>query len=78
VWPLHPDTLRYLVVASGFTRAEIEYRSPVPEHERLQRVACDPDVDPRLRELVDTVNDNVDRLNARLYTHLDYAVVAER
>ena len=29
VWPLHPDTLNYLVLASGFSAARIEYRSPV-------------------------------------------------
>ena len=29
VWPLHPETLKYLVLASGFTRADLEYRSPV-------------------------------------------------
>ena len=29
VWPLHPETLKYLVVASGFTSAAIEFRSPV-------------------------------------------------
>ncbi len=35
VWPLHPETLKYLVLASGFTRADLEYRSPVPP-----RIAC--------------------------------------
>src|SRR4029079_5777508 len=39
VWPLHPDTLRYLVLASGFTAARIEYRSPVPRPDPLQTTA---------------------------------------
>ena len=26
VWPLHPETLQFLVVASGFTSADVEYR----------------------------------------------------
>ncbi len=38
VWPLHPETLQYLVIASGFTRAAIEYRSPVPPQDRLQPI----------------------------------------
>jgi O-antigen chain-terminating methyltransferase len=76
VWPLHPDTLQYLALASGFTRAEIEFRSPVPEHQRLQHVPGDQS-DAVVRELCATFNENVDRLNARLYTHLDYAIVAE-
>ena len=36
VWPLHPETLKYLVLASGFTSAAIEFRSPVPQQDRLQ------------------------------------------
>jgi SAM-dependent methyltransferase len=83
--PLHPDTLKFLVVASGFTEAEIRYRTPVPEADRLRRVAplaepgssAPPDV-RRLAELVGAFNLNMERLNDRLFTHLDYAVVARR
>ena len=71
VWPLHPETLRYLVIASGFSAARIEYRSPVPPQDRLQHVAATglPD------ETVEAINANVDKLNARIFTFLDYAVV---
>ena len=37
VWPLHPETLKYLVLASGFTRADLEFRSPVAAHEIVCR-----------------------------------------
>ena len=36
--PLHPDTLRYLVQASGFTSVNIDYRQPVTDADRLERV----------------------------------------
>jgi SAM-dependent methyltransferase len=83
--PLHPDTLKFLVVASGFTEAEIRYRTPVPEADRLRRVAplaepgssAPPDA-RRLAELVAAFNLNMERLNDRLFTHLDYAIVARR
>jgi SAM-dependent methyltransferase len=83
--PLHPDTLKFLVVASGFTEADIRYRTPVPEADRLRRVArlaepassAPPDA-RRLAELVAAFNLNMERLNDRLFTHLDYAVVARR
>jgi len=86
VWPLHPETLRYLVQASGFPAARIEYRSPVPPQDRLQAVG-------RLRgdavsagqaagavtdDLVETFNANVEKLNARMFTFLDYAIVGSR
>jgi SAM-dependent methyltransferase len=77
-WPLHPDTLKYLVLASGFASAELEFRSPVSSLNRLQRADVPDDADPHLRDVVDTINLNVDKLNARIFTHLDYAVVATR
>ncbi|PYR59343.1 MAG: hypothetical protein DMF85_08045 [Acidobacteria bacterium] len=76
VWPLHPDTLRYLVLASGFTHAEIEYRSPVATEDRLQPAAAPADAGAALADLIETFNANVDRLNQRMFTYLDYAVVA--
>jgi SAM-dependent methyltransferase len=76
VWPLHPDTLRYLVLASGFSTARIEYRSPVAPEDRLQLVAADP-ASP-MADLAETFNTNVEKLNARMFTFLDYAIVARR
>ena len=76
VWPLHPDTLNYLVLASGFSAARIEYRSPVAPQDRLQPVAADaasPSAD-----LAETFNANVEKLNARMFTFLDYAIVGRR
>ena len=38
VRPLHPDTLKFLLQASGFGGVEIRYQAPYPEHDKLQRV----------------------------------------
>jgi O-antigen chain-terminating methyltransferase len=78
VWPLHPETLQYLAVASGFTGARIEYRSPVPPEDRLQVVAAPAGADQTVADLVDVFNGNVQKLNARMFTDLDYAVIAAR
>ncbi len=78
VWPLHPDTLKYLVLASGFTHAEIEFRSPVPVQDRLQPIALPAGADPVVAELAEAFNGNVEKLNARIFTYMDYAVVAQR
>ena len=76
---LHPDTLAYLVRASGFRDVSVEYRSPIPETDRLQSVPLPPgDVPPAIADLLDTFNANVDRLNARLFTFMDYAVVGRK
>lgn len=72
-WPLHPETLRYLVLASGFNAARIEYRSPVPPQDKLRTVAATGD--SAVADFAETFNGNVEKLNARIFTFLDYAIV---
>ena len=72
VWPLHPETLRFLVLASGFSSARIEYRSAIPPQDRLQRIAEQEGVSA---DLAETFNVNVEKLNARMFTYMDYAIV---
>ena len=74
VQPLHPDTLKFLLIASGFQQIEIRYRAPYPEHEKLQPLPASLP----LGDSVDTLNANVEKLNRLLFTHLDYAAVARR
>jgi len=73
VRPLHPDTLKFLLQASGFSGVEIRYQAPYPEHDKLQRVAP-----AALGGTGETLNANVDKLNSLLFTYLDYAAVATR
>jgi len=82
-WPLHPETLHYLVKSSGFASVQVEYRAPVAETDRLPHVFRVPpregqEPDPTIADLIDTVNSHADKLNARLFTFMDYAVVARR
>jgi O-antigen chain-terminating methyltransferase len=77
VWPLHPETMKYLVLASGFSRADLEYRSPVAPEDRLQTIAVSNAAGP-IPDLIEAFNANVEKLNARLFTHRDYAVIGVR
>jgi SAM-dependent methyltransferase len=74
VRPLHPDTLKFLLIASGFQHIEIRYRAPYPEHEKLQPL---PAV-AALGDSVETINANVVKLNRLLFTYLDYAAIGRR
>jgi SAM-dependent methyltransferase len=76
--PLHPDTLRYLVQASGFTSVNIEYRSPVTDADRLDRVTAAPGADAATAGIAAAVNAHADKLNARLFSSMDYALIARR
>jgi SAM-dependent methyltransferase len=78
VRPLHPETLQYLVLASGFHSARIEFRSPVPARDRLQPSPLPAGLDAATADLIEAFNANVDKLNARMFTYLDYAIVAQR
>ena len=75
VRPLHPDTLRYLLTATGFERLEIRYRAPYPDHEKLQPIAPNTAL---AKDSVETLNANVEKINRLLFTHLDYAAVGYR
>ena len=77
VRPLHPDTLKFLVVAAGFERVDVHFRSPIAENGRLQAVAVAELAGP-LADIARVMNGNVERLNARLFTHLDYAVIGAK
>ena len=85
VRPLHPDTLQYLLQASGFERVTIHYSAPVPEQMKMRAVDLPADTlagrDPASRALgavAHAVNTNAAILNSLLFSHLDYAAIGYR
>jgi len=78
VRPIHPETLEYLLTASGFSRAKIDFRAPYPDADKLQPLAPSRGDTPVVADVVATFNSNVQRLNGLLFTYLDYAAIGER
>jgi SAM-dependent methyltransferase len=85
VRPVHPETLQYLLRASGFARVEIRYSAPVPEHMKMKTIDLPPDVlaatDPAamaLAGLAHTINANAVILNNLMFSFLDYAAIGYR
>lgn len=72
--PLHPDTLRFLAAAAGFSDVRVEMRTPVPREAQLRAVPAEGLPESAAAAL----NDNVAQLNALLYGPLEYALVARR
>ena len=76
---LHPDTLQYLVRASGLRDVTVEFRSPIADADRLQLVPLPAaGLSPAVADVIDAFNANVNQLNARLFTHQDYAVIGRK
>ena len=83
VRPLHPDTLKYLLAAAGFQRTSVRYSAPYPEPAKLQHVAAPTSgsgakAAGRLSAAIDVLNENADKLNNLLFTHMDYAAIGKR
>ena len=83
--PLHPDTLKHLVQSSGFTNVDVQFRAPVAEADRLDKVASPDgtsalaaDVARPLSDLAEAINAPADKLNRLLFSSMDYVVVARR
>jgi SAM-dependent methyltransferase len=79
---IHPDTLRYLLLASGFQNVEVRFREPYPQSDKLQPLIVPPgmtaETAPVLAYVSERFNANVERLNSLLFTHLDYVAIGEK
>jgi O-antigen chain-terminating methyltransferase len=84
VWPVHPDTLKYLLQASGFARVEIKYTEQAPDAVRMRGVdprsltGLDPATARALTTLADAYNANASILNSLLFSYMDYAAIGYR
>jgi SAM-dependent methyltransferase len=85
VRPLHPETLQYLLRAHGFSRVELRYSAPVPDHMKMKTIDLAADVlsspEPiavEVSRVAHTLNANAAILNNLMFTHLDYAAIGYR
>jgi SAM-dependent methyltransferase len=78
VRPVHPDTLKYLLIATGFQRVEISYRAPYPEADKLQTLSLGSGAPTSVDDMIETLNANVEKINRLLFTYLDYAAIGRR
>jgi SAM-dependent methyltransferase len=78
VQPLHPDTLKYLLTATGYGNVEIRYSSPYPAESKLKSLPQTMESTPEWQRLADAFNANVDNLNRLLFSNRDYAIIGSR
>ncbi|HVZ21606.1 MAG TPA: class I SAM-dependent methyltransferase [Vicinamibacterales bacterium] len=84
VWPVHPETLQYLLEASGFTRVTLKYTEQAPDAVRMRGVdpaslaGLDTATSRAMTALADAYNANASILNSLLFTYMDYAAIGYR
>jgi 2-polyprenyl-3-methyl-5-hydroxy-6-metoxy-1,4-benzoquinol methylase len=77
VWPLHPDTLSYLMTLGGLEHLETRMLSPVPLEAQLPAVPKGEFLSPKWEQMVASLNVVIERLNGLLYGYQDYCVIAQ-
>jgi O-antigen chain-terminating methyltransferase len=84
VQPVHPETLQYLLQASGFARVTLKYSEQAPDAVRMRGVdpasltGLDPATSRALTTLATAYNANASILNSLLFTYMDYAAIGYR
>jgi SAM-dependent methyltransferase len=71
VQPLHPDTMKFLLTATGFRDVEVKTLAPVDPSMRVPPLQPE---DPTLASF----NQGIERLNALLFGFQDYAVIGRK
>ncbi len=71
IQPIHPDTMAFLLGATGFHNVELKYSSPVEPSTRIPPLpGPGPDVE--------RFNQGIERLNSLLFGFQDYAVIGQK
>ncbi len=78
VFPLHPETLEFVLELSGLKVQEVKMLSPVPQEAQLKSLEIEDYMTPRWAFTVERLNQNISQLNELLYGNQDYCIIAEK
>ena len=76
--PIHPEAARRMAEIVGFGDTKIEFMNPIGDADKLQYLTTGPNADPTMRKIVETLNQNLRRINSLLYNYADYAVIGRK
>ncbi len=77
VFPLHPETMRFMLELLGLKVLSVNKLSPYGEEASLKEIEVTEFMTPRWGVTIETLNRNIRRLNKILYGHQDYCIIAE-
>ncbi len=76
--PVHPETLQYLMSASGFQECEKKFSSQVSDEGRLKKIEWTSEMNGSEKKNIEVYNHNVEMLNTVLFGAQDYAVIGKK
>jgi O-antigen chain-terminating methyltransferase len=76
--PIHPQAAVFVLEAAGFRDVEVRYVNPYPPDTRLRPLEKLWYLRRYEEAFLDTINDNIARLNELLYGAQDYAVIGKK
>jgi O-antigen chain-terminating methyltransferase len=77
VFPLHPETMRFMLELCGLKVREIHLLSPFSPEATLEEIKVNEYMSPRWAMTIETLNKNIRRLNSLMFGHQDYCIIAE-
>ena len=78
VKPIHPETMKFLLESVGFREIQFKFISPHQEQDKLRRLIIKESMPPEEKEHLETMNQNIDKLNSLILGYQEYAVVATK
>ncbi|RMD88121.1 MAG: class I SAM-dependent methyltransferase [Candidatus Dadabacteria bacterium] len=75
VFPLHPDTMRFIMEGAGLKVKDVIPLSPFGKEASLQEIEVGDFATPRWSYAIELLNRNIRRLNSLLYGHQDYCII---
>jgi len=78
VWPVHSETLKFMLENAGFWKISIEFVSPVPPEQRLRTIPHYAQLNDLDAETVSLLNHNIELLNHTIFGYQDYVAIAWR
>jgi SAM-dependent methyltransferase len=76
--PVHPETLKFLLIANGFRDIETKFYAPLGDEMRLEKMRIEEHLDDKERQRIEIYNRNIDMLNSTLYGSKDYMVIGAK
>lgn len=75
---IHPATMQYFLEISGFKDIGIEFVTPMPRDEQLQKMEPEPGMKEDEKRRIAIYNLNIDRLNDALFGPENYVAIAKK